>query len=58
MSATDCTRYYQSFPFKSAREMASGTSVINIDFSQILFIHLEDTLECLHTSNFIVENSI
>lgn len=57
MSATDYTRYYQSFPLKFVREMASGTSVININFSQICFIHLENILECLHTSNFTVENS-
>ena len=37
MSATDCTRYYQSFTLKFVREMASGTSVININFSQIDF---------------------
>lgn len=57
MSTTDCTKYYCKFCLKSAREMASRISVININFSQIPFIILENP-RCLHTSHFTMEASL
>lgn len=56
MSTTDDSRYYWSFHFKSVENgLCDIPSVININFSQILIIHLENTLEYFPTFNFTVE---